>query len=372
MKKILLVTFEYPTGKKYCGGVGQVVKQCRDTLVALGYKTYVLISSEFRKKYPVRLLDPDSNLVNYDNLFSFEKEHDWAAFDYIIQHFVNWTERLRLVKKNKPRRPKIVYHFHSILRRERESGFKTLNYFLLNQERMISIADKIICPSRYEYDNFCRYFPNFSDKLVVVENTIESFPPFPGKIREFKAQYNIGDKDIVSLYVGRLERIKGIGVMLENIPKLLARHSGLKFFIIGKSLEKDLYGRLMKMVKRFPRKVFYIKYLDKESLFQLYYLSNIYINPSLSESFSLSTHEGAFCRNALLLNRLPVFEKFKDAAMFFSSHGSGEEGFLSSFEVLIKHKKIRDRLSRKASAVAKEFLVNNRLREDLSGLLKSF
>jgi len=372
MRKILLLTFEYPAGKKYCGGVGQVVKQCRDSLTALGHRVYVLISSEFRKKYPVKLLGPDGRLTDYNNLFGFEKEYGWAGFDCIIQHFVNWTEQLRIVKKERFRRPRIAYHFHSILRREKESGFKTLNYFLLNQEKMIAIADKIICPSRYEYDNFCRYFPKFSDKLVVVENTIESFPRSERTIEGFRDKYGVRKNDIVSLYVGRLERIKGIGVILDNMPKLLSRHDNLKLFIIGKSLEKDLYDRLRKVLRRFPRKVFYIKYLDKEKLFQLYYLSHIYINPSLSESFSLSTHEGALCNNALLLNRLPVFDKFKDAAAFFSSQGTESEEFISRFEYLIRHKAIRDKLSKKSSAIAKNFLAKNRLQEDLSKLLKFF
>jgi glycosyltransferase involved in cell wall biosynthesis len=372
MRKILLLSFEYPAGKKYCGGVGQVVKQCRDSLAALGHKVYVLVSSEFRKKYPVKLIDPDGRLINYNSLFGFEREYGWAGFDYIIQHFVNWTEQLRMVKKGKSRRPRIVYHFHSILRREKESGFKTLNYFLLNQEKMIAIADKIICPSRYEYDNFCRYFPKFSDKLATVENTIESFPPENKSIEGLRAKYGIRKNDIVSLYVGRLERIKGIGTILDSMPKLLTRHDNLKLFIIGKSLEKDLHDRLRKMLKRFPRRVFYIKYLDKRKLFQLYYLSHIYINPSLSESFSLSTHEGALCNNALLLNKLPVFDKFKDAAVFFSSQGAQDEEFVSRFEYLIRHKGIREKLSRKASAVARKFLANNRLQEDLSKLLKSF
>ena len=44
MKKILLISFEYPAGKEYCGGVGQIVERSRDALLALGYEVYVLIS----------------------------------------------------------------------------------------------------------------------------------------------------------------------------------------------------------------------------------------------------------------------------------------------------------------------------------------
>lgn len=372
MKKILLLTFEFPLGKGYCGGVGQIVKQCRDALTALGHKVHVLVSPEFRKKYPARLLNPDGSVTQYNNLFAFEKEHGWDRFDYIVQHFVNWTQELRRVKNGKSPRPKIIYHFHSILRRERDSGFRTLNYFLQNQEKMIEIADKIICPSNYEYDNFCRFFPKFAGKLKMIENTIETFPSSKDIMADIRQKYGIKDDDVTGLYVGRLEQIKGIEVIINHLPKILSRHRNFKFFIIGKSLEKDLHKKLLKVLRKFPGQLFYIRYMEKERLFQLYYLSDIYINPSLSESFSLSTHEGALCKNALLLNRLPVFEKFKDAALFFSSQEAGGAEFSSRLEYLLTHKNMRRRLAMRSFRIARSFLAGKRLKADLSGFLNSF
>jgi len=372
MKKILLLTFEFPIGKGYCGGVGQVVKQCRDALTNLGHRVHVLISAEFRKKYPAKLFNPDGTITQYNNLSGFEREHGWSGFDYIIQHFVNWTGELRGVKNGAHPRPKIIYHFHSILRRERESGFRTLNYFLRNQEKMIELADKIICPSNYEYDNFCRYFPKFAGKLTMIENTIETFPASKEIISGIRQKYGIKEGDVTGLYVGRLEQIKGIEIIIRHLPKLLGRHKNFKFFIIGKSLEKDLHKKLLRVLRKFPGQLFYIRYLEKERLFQLYYLSDIYINPSLSESFSLSTHEGALCKNALLLNRLPVFEKFKEAALFFSSQEAGGGEFSSRLEYLITHKNRRRKLAMRSFRIARSFLAGKRLKADLSGFLNSF
>lgn len=365
VKKILLISFEYPVGKTYCGGVGQIVKQSRNALLDLGCQVYVLISSEFHKKYPIKLLLPDNSILHYSNFQTFQREYDLFKFNYIIQHFVNWTRKLEKIKNHKGKRPKIVYHFHSILRRERDAGFKTLNRFLLNQEKMIQIADKIICPSRYEYDNFIRYFPFFLNKVVLIENTIETFPLQMQKVKNIITKYGIKKEDIVSIYVGRFERIKGAEVIIKFIPRVLKKHKNLKFFMIGKVLERDLYKRLMASKKIFPHQIFYIRYLEKNELFQYYYLSHIYINTSLSESFSLTTHESALCNNALLLNKLPVFDKFKDAALFLN-HDANNNDFISNFEYLIKNRWLRDLLSKKANGIAKDFLAKNRLREELS------
>ena len=235
---------------------------------------------------------------------------------------------------------------------------------------MIEIADRVICPSRYEYDNFIRYFPYFSEKVFLIENSIESFPFKRDKVQDIIKKHGIKKGDIVSHYVGRLERIKGADVLIHNIPRMLSRHRRLKIFVIGKTLERNIYIRLMKAKKRFPRQLFYIRYLEKDKLFQYYYLSDIYINTSLSESFSLSTHESALCDNALLLNSLPIFDKFKQAALYFSNHNDNGHEFLSKFENLIKDKQLRQRLSKRSLRIAKDFLANNRSKENLARFFK--
>ena len=369
MKKILLISFEYPTGKSYCGGVGQIVEQSRNVLLAIGYETYVLISPDFARKRPVKFLLPDDSIKRYHSLGAFLREYDWCKFGYIIHHFVNWTKELKKIKTLKGRKPKIIYHFHSILRREKESGFRTLNHFLHNQEKMIELAERIICPSAYEYDNFIRYFPSFIDKVVVIENTVETFKADRERIEEIKYLHNIKRNDIVSLYVGRLERIKGAHILLEEAPKILERHRHLKLFFVGRSLERDLYKKLLSVCRRFPEQFFYKRHLEKDELFQYYYLSDIYINSSLSESFSLSTHESAFCNNALLLNRLPVLEKFKDAALFFDAN-SGD--FSEKYDVLIRNRVLRKKLSKRARAIADKLISNNRFKDNLYKLLNGF
>ncbi|MFA4984780.1 MAG: glycosyltransferase family 4 protein [Candidatus Omnitrophota bacterium] len=368
MKKLLLISFEYPTGKSYCGGVGQVVEQSRNALLELGHEAYVLISSDFDKRRGVKLLLPDNSLKRYRSLGAFLKDYDWTGFTHIIHHFVNWSGELKKIKGRRGRRPRIIYHFHSILRREKDSGFRTLNSFLYNQEKMIALADRIICPSAYEYDNFTRYFPSFINKVAVVENTFEGFPLNREIVKQVRAEYGIGDNDVVSLYVGRLERIKGAHLLLQEAPVILKRYRNAKLFFVGKWLEQDLYKKLRGLCKRFPRQLFYKRYLERERLFQYYYLSDIYINTSLSESFSLSTHEGAFCNNALLLSRLPVLEKFRDAALFFEAK---ESDFTHKYETLIRNKDLRERLSARASAVAVRFMDKERMKRELSLAISS-
>lgn len=360
------MTFEYPKGETYCGGVGQIVKQYRRVLLDMGYDVYVLISAHFLKKFPVKVLLPDETLLRYPDFHSFQNNFNWCKFNYIIQNFVNWTQSLHKIKNHKGPKPKIFYHFHSILRRERDAGFKTLNRFLLNQEEMIKISDRVICPSRYEYDNFIRYFPRFSEKIILVENTIETFPPDKEEIQNIRDKYRIKKNDIVSIYVGRLEKIKGAELLVKKIVKILKKHKNLKIFVVGKVLERNIYKRLMSVRKRFPHQIYYIRYMQKKILFQYYYLSNIFVNTSFSESFSLATHEAALCGDVLLLSEIPAFDRFRDAAQMFSHQDKNGNGFTSQYERLLKNKKLWGKLSEKSVMIAKDLVAHNRLKQDLS------
>ena len=59
----------------------------------------------------------------------------------------------------------------------------------------------------------------------MIENTIETFPSSSKIISDIRVKYGIKEGDIVAIYVGRLEKIKGAEVMLNHIPKLLNRHN---------------------------------------------------------------------------------------------------------------------------------------------------
>ncbi len=368
MKKVLLISFEYPTGKVYCGGVGQIVERSRTCLLNLGYEVYVLISPHFNRKYPVKLLRPDNSLVDYHSLSLFLRDYDWHTFGFIIHHFVNLTGELQRVIAKKRRRTKVIYHFHSILRREKDSGFRTLNRFLHNQEKMIALADKIVCPSAYEYDNFARYFPLFIDKVVVIENTIESYPLDKNRINRLRETHGLKAKDIFSIYVGRLEKIKGAHILLNEVPQVFRKYNNFKLAFVGKSLDDELYGKALRLRKKFPNRFFYKRYVEKKELFQYYYLSDICINSSLSESFSLSTHEASLCNSSLLLNHLPVFDKFKEAAVFFDAKKKGD--FSNNLDFLVNNPKLRRKLAKKAYKVGREFLAgSSRMAEDMRGLL---
>lgn len=102
------------------------------------------------------------------------------------------------------------------------------------------------------------------------------------------------DEAIELLFVGRLEQRKGIGVLLQALPALLERWPQLRVRIIGDTRIRNAAGRYDKddflaqhaLANWLPRVVFEGKVSD-ESLQQAYADCDIFVGPSLFESFGL-------------------------------------------------------------------------------------
>ena len=130
-------------------------------------------------------------------------------------------------------KPKFIFSEHSVYNRRRSSKI-----FRLIDKFTYSRYQKIICVSNMVRNALINWLPEVASKTVVIKNAVPV-----GKIREKKENlYDI-------LFVGRLERAKGVDVLL-NALKFLKETNGmnLKSAIVGdgslrdslKSLSKDL------------------------------------------------------------------------------------------------------------------------------------
>ena len=100
-------------------------------------------------------------------------------------------------------------------------------------------------------------------------------------------------KVVTILYVGRLERRKGIDCLLQAIPKVTSRLSNCKFVIAGDDIGdapqgssyQEYFASLASPAAR--QATSFTGYVEAEALSQLYAGCDIFAAPSLSESFGL-------------------------------------------------------------------------------------
>ena len=101
------------------------------------------------------------------------------------------------------------------------------------------------------------------------------------------------DGDSISiLFVGRLERRKGIHVLLEVIPRILSKYSHVSFRLVGNDAITDFDGKTYRQKfeqssKSLLNRVKFLGILSNDELNKEYQNCDIFVAPSTYESFGL-------------------------------------------------------------------------------------
>jgi len=166
-----------------------------------------------------------------------------------------------------------------------------------NYERMIHETEawlaheawKVVCCSQYMVSHIKWAFGLPEDKVAMIPNGVNAdmFKQEFNK-REFRSKFASPDEKIV-LFVGRLVYEKGVHVLINAIPKVLARVNA-KFVIVGEGGMKDfLMGQVHKM--GLAHKTFFTGFLDEQSVRFLYQCADVCVVPSLYEPFGITALE---------------------------------------------------------------------------------
>lgn len=99
------------------------------------------------------------------------------------------------------------------------------------------------------------------------------------------------DENLNVLFVGRIEKRKGVETLFRAIPSVLDKMPNIEFFIVGKdTMTSDGSYReyLMKNInKKYHSNIKFAGYVDDEKLKNYYTNCDIFVAPSLYESFGL-------------------------------------------------------------------------------------
>ena len=141
-------------------------------------------------------------------------------------------------------------------------------------------ADKIICVSDYEKSLVMKHFKVFDKKIAVIPNGV-SFKEFEGlekrRTKDFK----------VVLYVGRLEKYKGVHYIIKTLQML---GDDLILEIVGRgSYEKSLINLARKL--NVESRVKFYQALPRDQLLQKYADADIFVLLSKHEAFGISVAE---------------------------------------------------------------------------------
>jgi glycogen(starch) synthase len=127
-----------------------------------------------------------------------------------------------------------------------------------------------------------------SDKIDVVPNGVDprrlECTDTPGELAAFRRRWATEEERIV-FFVGRLVREKGVEVLIDALPEVLATHPEVRAVIAGGGSWGDLAARAAS--RGVGQKVTFAGFVPEEDLPRLYAVSDLAVFPSLYEPFGI-------------------------------------------------------------------------------------
>ncbi len=165
------------------------------------------------------------------------------------------------------------------------------SYISSVEQKLTELSNRVIVNSLYMQEEVGRLFHPDAARLHVIPNGVDlnkfSNVPVDMELRRTHAS----DEERIVFFVGRLTYEKGVHVLMEAVPRVLARRPDVKFVIAGRGQELDaLRQRAWNM--GVAHRVDFPGFLSDDELLRMFRIVDIAVFPSLYEPFGIVALEG--------------------------------------------------------------------------------
>lgn len=161
-------------------------------------------------------------------------------------------------------------------------------------------ANKIVCVSNYERGLVINRFNVDEKKIVVIPNGVN--------LQEFRSLRKHENNCKVVLYVGRLEKYKGVQYLLEALQKM-NRNTILD--VVGKGPYKESLTKLARRLK-IEERVSFFQDLPRDELLQKYADSDAFVQLSEHEAYGISVAEALSAKTPCIVAKTSALREWVD------------------------------------------------------------
>ena len=239
---------------------------------------------EFAGKYGSSLFDEISRYALVASEIARNEPHN-------IIHAHDWlTYPAGIAAKEVSGNPLIV-HMHST---EYDRSGENPNISVYEVERKgMEIADKVITVSDFTRNIVIRKYNIDPSKVITVHNAVDTSYRIPSTNQHKKEA-----KDKIVTFLGRITQQKGPEYFAKAAYKVLQKMENVRFVMVGSG---DLMEYIIKLVARLQiaDRFHFTGFLKSDDVTRMYAMSDLYVMPSVSEPFGISTLEA-------MQNNVPV------------------------------------------------------------------
>ena len=282
-----------------------------------------------------------------ENLYKFDVVHlhEYRTFQNLSFHCFN--------TKHIP----YVLSCHGELFYNRQSWAQLLlrkSYEVNVGKRMIRDASKLIALTDFEQSQYM-YGGVKKDKIAVIPNGV-SFEEFHNSypINSFKKLFGIEEENIV-LYMGRLNKDKGVDILLKAFALLAKDRSDVKLVLAGP--DDGFLVILRKMIEEFDlkSKVLFTGSLDRQKVAAAYNACKVVVYVSAQEGFPLVPLEAAMASRPIVVSDIPAMDFVRKGGFGLIVKYGNVAQLKSALATLLNDSKLSDELGEKG----KKFVIDN-------------
>ncbi len=219
----------------------------------------------------------------------------------------------------------------------------------------LSLANKILAVTDYEKKFLISKFSLNDEKISVIPNgvDVDKFKNLPDP-QSVISQYSL-KKSRVALFVGRIEKKKGIQYLLRAAPKIASEFPDFKILLVGPDwgYQKEL-KKIVKSIK-IENMVIFAGQLNELDLLKAYNLSEFSILPSLGEATGLTILESMAAGRPIVASRLPAISEFvKHGQNGILFEPGDPEKLANSIISLMSNQKLREKLIQNGKIISEQ------------------
>jgi len=200
--------------------------------------------------------------------------------------------------------------------------------------KILKEAEKVIFLSEsYRDDVINRFVPDdikneVINKVVVVPNGIDDFW-FNNINNNYKAKPH--KKKLRLLYIGAIDKNKNILTTVESIKNYLLKKYDVEFTIVGQIGDKKIYKKVINLpfIQHIPT-------VKKEELIKIYQENDIFVMPSIHETFGLVYAEAMSQGLPIIYSKRQGFDgQFSEGLIGFSVKSTSAEEISNKVEEIV-------------------------------------
>ncbi|GAB6282544.1 MAG: glycosyltransferase family 4 protein [Ignavibacterium sp.] len=336
-----------------------------------GVSKYIyLLLQEFSNNPSYKLFFITNGGDSLDRLNSLNVEVHLMKFSTGLINVFNFYSNYRKLKefciKNKidiihthHRYPELLAHYVS-----RKSNIKTITtvHSLLNSYKSLSFkSDEIIAVSNAVKNNIISNYDIPENKIEVMYNLIDekyfnqniismNKDILENDILKLKNQFYIPLNNKVIFFAGRINKIKGIDILINAFKKLNKEYSNLSLLLIGEILDAQFNEKNLKQIPN----IIYLQPQKDIDIF--YYLSDIIVLPSRVESFPLIMLEAGIFQKPFIGSKtggVAEFIEHNHQGLLFESENVNE--LSNTIKYLLNNEEEGNRLAKNLNEKVKRF-----------------